>query len=159
MIDQIGYITGNVKSIDNNNIIVELEKPITSTGNVQLDGNVFVYRKQVNDFHNLNKDFLPYEIDIELWRRIVINTNHYWKSMGTREAMKSMLLLIGIPEPFIEIKEYIYTVDGKINPSEDPLTINDYPTTSYPYDTDGYPKAPLETNYFYFQISFFACTM
>ena len=102
---------------------------------------------------NLNEDFLPAEIDLELWRRIIINTNHYWKSMGTREAMKSMLLLIGIPEPFIDISEYIYTVDGKINPSVDPLTINDYPTSSFPYDADGYPKAPAETNFFYFQIS------
>jgi hypothetical protein len=102
---------------------------------------------------NLNTDLLPSEIDIELWRRIIINTNYYWKSMGTREAMKSMLLLVGIPEPFIDISEYVYTVDGIINPSEDPLTINDYPTSSFPYDSNGYPKAPAETNYFYFQIS------
>ena len=48
---------------------------------------------------NLNTDLMPAEIDIELWRRILINTNYFWKSKGTREALKSIFLLIGIPEP------------------------------------------------------------
>lgn len=102
---------------------------------------------------NLNDDILPAEIDIELWRRILNNTSYFWKTKGTREAIKSMFLLIGIPEPFINITEYVYTVEGKINPNTVPLTQDDFPSNSLPYDTEGYPKAPLETDDFYFQIS------
>jgi hypothetical protein len=102
---------------------------------------------------NLNTDLLPAEIDIELWRRIIMNTNYYWKAKGTREGIKSMFLIIGIPEPFINITEYVYTVEGKINPNTVTLNQEDFPTNSLPYDTDGYPAAPLETNDFFFQIS------
>lgn len=102
---------------------------------------------------NLNEDLMPAEIDIELWRRILINANYFWKSKGTRDAIKSMFLLIGIPEEFINITEYVYTVDGKINPNSVSLTIDQFPTNSLPYDVNGYPIAPLETKDFYFQIS------
>ena len=102
---------------------------------------------------NLDTDLMPAEIDIELWRRIIMNSSYFWKSKGTREAIKSVFLLIGIPEPFINITEYVYTVDGKINPNTVPFKISDFPTNSFPYDTDGYPKAPLENSDFYFQVS------
>ena len=106
------------------------------------------------DNSNFIQDTLtPSEIDIELWRRILINTNYFWKSKGTRESIKSLLLLLGIPEQFINITEYVYTVDGKINPDEAILVPVDYPTNSLPYDDLGYPKAVLETNDFFFQIS------
>jgi hypothetical protein len=106
-----------------------------------------------NTERNLNTDLLPAEIDVELWRRILINTNYFWKAKGTREAIKSMFLLIGIPEPFINITEYVYTVDSKINPNSVTLTQADFPSNSLPYDTNGYPKAPIETNNFYFQLN------
>lgn len=102
---------------------------------------------------NLNDQILPAEIDIELWRRIINNTSYFWKSKGTRQAIKSMFLLIGIPEPFINITEYVYTVDGKINPNNVTLTQADFPSNSLPYDNSGYPIAPLETNDFYFQLN------
>jgi hypothetical protein len=106
-----------------------------------------------NTERNLNTDLLPAEINIELWRRILINTNYFWKSKGTRQAIKAMFLLIGIPEPFINITEYVYTVNGKINPNTVPFTAADFPTNSLPYDNSGYPVAPVESNYFYFQVS------
>jgi hypothetical protein len=102
---------------------------------------------------NLKTDLLPAEINIELWRRILMNTNYFWKSKGTREAIKAMFLLIGIPEPFINITEYVYTVNGKIDPREVTLTQADFPSNSLPYDNSGYPVAPIETNSFYFQVS------
>ena len=102
---------------------------------------------------DLNENELPAEVDMELWRRILMNTSYFWKSKGTRQAIKSIFLLIGIPEPFINITEYVYTVDGKINPNTVALTARDFPSNSLPYDNSGYPKAPLETNDFFFQIS------
>ena len=102
---------------------------------------------------NLKTDLLPAEINIELWRRILINTNYFWKSKGTREAIKAMFLMIGIPAPFINITEYVYTVNGKIDPREVTLTQADFPSNSLPYDNSGYPIAPTETNAYYFQVS------
>ena len=103
--------------------------------------------------NDLNDNLLPVEIDIELWRRIIMNTNYFWKTKGTREAIKSMFLLIGIPEPFINITEYVYTVSDKINPNQVTLQPMDFVSNSYPFDSDGYPIAPPETTTFYFQIS------
>ncbi|MFW6377661.1 MAG: hypothetical protein ACOCZ5_03345, partial [bacterium] len=100
---------------------------------------------------NLDVDLLPAEIDIELWRRILINTNYYWRSKGTREAIISIFKLIGIPKQFINITEYVYTVEDKINPNKVELSEIDFPTNSLPYDNSGYPKAPVESNSFYFQ--------
>jgi hypothetical protein len=106
-----------------------------------------------NNERSLTEETLPSEIDIELWRRIIINASYFWKTKGTRQALKSIFLLIGIPEPFINITEYVYTVDGKIDPNSVELNITDFPTNSLPYDNNGYPVAPLETSDFYFQIS------
>lgn len=102
---------------------------------------------------SLSTDLTPAEVDIELWRRILINTNYFWKAKGTREAIKSMFLLIGIPEPFISITEYIYTVNGKIDPRDVTLSLEDLPSASLPYNNEGYPIAPQETPDFYFQTS------
>lgn len=96
---------------------------------------------------------IPAEIDIELWRRIILNSNYYWKSKGTRDAIISILLLIGVPEQFINLTEYVYTVDGVIDPNNVTLTLNDLPSASLPYDNNGYPTACTETNSFFFQIS------
>ena len=101
----------------------------------------------------LDEDLTPAEVDIEMWRRILINTNYFWKSKGTREAIKAMFMLIGIPEPFINITEYIYTVEGQIDPRQVPLTLDDLPSASLPYDESGYPIAPIETSDFYYQVS------
>lgn len=116
----------------------------------ELVDRIFGFEDRERDLFN---DPLPAEVDIELWRRILINTNYYWKSKGTRDAIKSMFLLIGIPEPFINITEYVYTVDGRIDPREVELTLDDLPSVSLPYDSDGYPIAPVESNNFFFQIS------
>jgi len=102
---------------------------------------------------NLNTELLPVEIDIELWRRIIMNTNYFWKTKGTREAIKAMFLMIGIPEPFINITEYVYTVDGRIDPRQMELQPIEFGSETYPFDSDGYPKAPPETSDFYFQLS------
>lgn len=105
------------------------------------------------DFEDSSDNYLPAEIDIELWRRIIINSNYYWKSKGTRDAIISILLLIGVPEQFINLTEYVYTIDDKIDVNSVELTLADLPSASLPYDSYGYPIAPIETNGFYFQIS------
>ncbi len=98
-------------------------------------------------------DYTPPEVDIELWRRIVMNTNYFFKAKGTRHALKAMFLLVGIPEPFIDIREYVYTVDQVIDPETVTVSLADLPSASLPYNNEGYPIAPKENKKFYFQIS------
>lgn len=99
-------------------------------------------------------DGITYEnINIELWRRILLNTNYYWKSKGTRHCVISILKLLGIPMEYIAFNEYIYTADYRINPNNVELELDDFPTDSLPYDSDGYHKSPLEDINFFFQTS------
>lgn len=98
----------------------------------------------------------PAELDIELWRTILINTNYLFKSKGTRKGIEAIFSLLGLPDSFIEINEYVYTVDGVINPNTVDLT-SIYPLnedlTKLPFDSNGYPVSPNEIPTFYFQIS------
>lgn len=101
--------------------------------------------------YGLKNSITPIEFDIELWRRILINSKYFWKSKGTRDVIKSMFMMVGVPEEFINISEYVYTVDGRIDTQSVILTEDDFPSNSFPFDSDGFPKAPLENNQFYFQ--------
>ncbi len=98
----------------------------------------------------------PTELDIELWRRIIMNTNYLFKAKGTRKAIEAIFALIGAPDCLIEFNEYVYTVNGRINPDNVDLTIL-FPVneglTRLPYDSNGYPQSVNQTNDFFFQIS------
>jgi hypothetical protein len=95
------------------------------------------------------------EVDIELWRRLVINSAWFMKSKGTRRAIETLFTFIGVPECLISFNENVYVVNGKINPSNVDLTTifnltpNELPPSLF--DDDGYPVAPIKTNLYYFQ--------
>ncbi len=84
------------------------------------------------------------EVDIELWRRLVINTSWFMKSKGTRKSIETIFSFIGAPDCLIVFDEYVYVVDGKINPTMVDPTMLINPGT-IPYDEDGYPIAPKPT--------------
>jgi len=96
---------------------------------------------------------LPSQINIELWRRILINTNYLWKSKGTRHAVEAILLMLGIPSMFLNISEFIYLVDNKINPNTVTISLSELSSPTLPYDSNGYPITPIENNNYYFQVS------
>jgi hypothetical protein len=89
-------------------------------------------------------------VDIELWRRILLNTAWLYKSKGTRKAIEVIFEFIGAPAGLVEISEHVYLASGKINP--DLVTI-DFPTGTKPFDADGYPITIREEDFFFFQIS------
>jgi hypothetical protein len=95
------------------------------------------------------------EVDIEIWRRLVINTAWFMKSKGTRKSIETIFSFIGAPECLLVFNEHVYVVDGKINPTlVDPSILIDTGTTQtipIPYDDDGYPIAPIPTSSIYFQ--------
>lgn len=99
------------------------------------------------------EEFSSENMNIELWRRILINTNYFWKAKGTRKSIISILSLLGLPDEFINFNEFIYTADGIINPNNVQLELDDFPTNTVSYDKLGFPKTPLEDSNFFFQIS------
>ena len=92
-------------------------------------------------------DDTPAEIDIELWRRIIINSFYLFKSKGTRKSIEFALELVGIPLEIMDINEYVYVADHQL-PYNNFYNIFNQSISDYPIDTDGYPTTPPYT---YFQ--------
>lgn len=55
----------------------------------------------------------PAELDVELYRRIIMNTAYLFKSKGTRKVVEFIFELIGAPEAMTQINEYIVLADGR----------------------------------------------
>ena len=94
------------------------------------------------------------DLDIELWRRIILNTSYLFKSKGTRKGIEAIFSFIGVPDCILSLDEYVYTVSGKIDPNTVILD-NIFPLNLdlavLPYNKQGYPVAPNEISNFYFQ--------
>ena len=54
-----------------------------------------------------------YQVNLEIWRRILINIVWLYKKKGTRDALQFIFKLIGAPDALINLNEFIY----QINPS------------------------------------------
>ncbi len=54
------------------------------------------------------------EVDIELWRRLVINTSWFLKSKGTRKSIETIFNFIGAPEALINFDEHVYVADAPV---------------------------------------------
>ncbi len=95
------------------------------------------------------------EADIELWRRIILNTPWIWKSKGARKSVEFLLRFIGAPQGLVKFNEYIYRADAPIdvNLFKQALILNglDPDLTLYPIDDDGYPNPLPNTPDMYFQ--------
>ena len=57
----------------------------------------------------------PAELDIELYRRILMNTSYLFKSKGTRKSIEFLLSLLGAPDALVEFNEHIVVADARIN--------------------------------------------
>tara|TARA_R110002012_G_scaffold2077_3_gene9814 strand:- start:3666 stop:11855 length:8190 start_codon:yes stop_codon:yes gene_type:complete len=57
----------------------------------------------------------PSELDIDLYRRLILNTAYLFKSKGTRKAIEFMLRFIGAPEALIQFNEHVYVAGQRIN--------------------------------------------
>ena len=87
------------------------------------------------------KSFSPTEVNIELWRRIIINTGYLLRSKGTRQAIEAIFSMIGAPEALIEINEHVFLTDRVVkigdttrNTLQFDTFINDtYGETQYAY--------------------------
>jgi len=97
----------------------------------------------------------PAEADIELWRRIILNTPWIWKSKGARKTIEFLLRFIGTPNGLITFNEHIYKVNKPIDVElfKQVLLLNglDDDITLYPIDEEGYPRFFADTDDMYFQ--------
>lgn len=97
----------------------------------------------------------PVEADIELWRRIILNSPWIWKSKGARKTIEFFLRFIGTPEGLITFNEHIYRANGPINVDlfQQILQLQglDDDISLYPIDSDGYPRPLPNTEGMYFQ--------
>lgn len=97
----------------------------------------------------------PAEYDIELWRRIILNTPWVWKSKGSRKSIEFFLNFIGTPTGLITFNEHIYRASAPINIDIflQVLSKNNLDTnlSLYPIDENGYPKPLPDTPDMYFQ--------
>jgi len=102
-----------------------------------------------------SRGLTPAEAEIELWRRIILNTPWIWKSKGTRKSVEFLFDFIGTPNGLVEFNEYIY----KVKKPMDMRLFNDilfetYGDTSLDglnIDSEGYPKFLPNTSDMYFQ--------
>lgn len=86
-------------------------------------------------------DDTPQEIDIELWRRIIINSFYLFKSKGTRKSIEFILEIVGIPIEIMDINEYVYVAEHSL-PYGYYYNLFHEDLALYPIDRQGYPTTP-----------------
>ena len=96
------------------------------------------------------------EADVELWRRIILNSPWLWKSKGARKSIEFLLKFIGIPTGLVTFNEYIYKAESPINIDlfKSALDLNGLDNTDltiYPIDENGYPYPLADTGSLYYQ--------
>jgi hypothetical protein len=95
------------------------------------------------------------QADIELWRRLILNSPWIWKSKGARKAIEFLLKFIGSPDGLVTFNEHVYKIDAPIDVDmfTKILEANNLSTdlASYSIDKDGYPYFQPDTNDMYFQ--------
>jgi hypothetical protein len=128
---------GIISSVSENDLLANYIKPSKSTYSGESVG------------------LTPVEADIELWRRIILNTPWIWKSKGARKSIEFLLRFIGVPQGLVNFNEYVYIADKPIDMIQfsQILELNGLNTdlTTYPVDSDGYPNPLPDTDEMYFQ--------
>ena len=186
-VDGIAYMT-NVTYDGKNNIPNELIKNFAQTlgfatpstlNNDKFVNSILGVDTPLYSGSSLSKT--PAELDIELYRRILLNISHLFKSKGSRKSIEFLLELLGAPPALIEFNEYVILADQRINTKKfeslwEPLSDGTFTTgkikysipyqtfftatattahpfirRDYPVDDDGYPTVPRTNNNYFFQ--------
>ena len=120
-VDGIAYMT-NVSYDGKNNIPNKLIKNFAQTLGwttpSTLDNTTFldsVLGMETPQYSGTSISQTPAELDVELYRRILLNIAYLFKSKGTRKSIEFLLGLLGAPEALVEFNEYVVLADAKIN--------------------------------------------
>lgn len=60
------------------------------------------------------------KLNVEIWKRILININWLYKRKGTRDALQFIFKLIGAPECLINLNEFVYEINKVVNTNKTP---------------------------------------
>ena len=74
-----------------------------------------------SSFTGVGVQSTPDELNYQYYRNLILNSAYLFKSKGTRKSIEVLLRLIGAPDALVEVNEFIYLADQKIN-------INDFKT-------------------------------
>ncbi len=110
-------------------------------------------------FQGYSRELSPNQIDVELWRRLVINAWWLFRSKGTRKVLEFFMNLFRINNCLVSMDERIYIVKNKLNLTKlrkqfsdlfgpDYFNIN---RKSFPVDDYGFPRILRNTEDYYFQ--------
>lgn len=126
---------------------------ISSISNIDLLSN-YVNTTQ-STFEGHERGLSPIEAEVELWRRIILNTPWLWKSKGTRKAIEFLFKFIGSPDGLVDFNEFIYVAKNSLDIElfKEILEANgdDTDITELNIDSEGFPKVLSDTNEMYFQ--------
>lgn len=102
-------------------------------------------------FSGTSVNYTQEQIDIELYRRLILNIGWLWKSKGTRKAIEFLFRFIGAPEALVNFNEYIVMVDKPLDMDEIKKLLYIYTgevsendLNNIPYDKNGYPLPPID---------------
>lgn len=113
-------------------------------------------------FSGYSRSLSSKELDIELWRRLVINAWWLFKSKGTRKVIEFFFKLFNIPQCMVSLDEYVYLASNRLDIDKvydqlikifelAGLSVEDVNLSNYPLDLEGFPRVLPETNTNYFQ--------
>ena len=94
------------------------------------------------EFKGVSTNKTPVELNLELYRKILVNTAYLFKSKGTRKSIEFLLRLIGAPEGLIEFNEHIYLAGNRINMNKFNQKIDSFSGGTYTEDV------PVRNQYF-----------
>ena len=115
-------------------------------------------------FSGYSRSLSAKELDVELWRRLVINAWWLWKSKGTRKVIEFFFNLFNIPGCMVSLDEYIYLAKDRLDFDKVWQQISDiygglmfvpFTNDDIPMDVYGFPRVLPETNDNYFQMNGF----
>jgi len=125
----------------------------TSISQIDVLGNFLSLNSNYYDGHS--RGLTDAEAEIELWRRIVLNTPWIWKSKGTRKAIEFLFKFIGAPSGLVSFNEYLYVaktpVDVELTTQMMEYFNDTTDLSSLNLDTNGFPKVLPNTPEMYFQ--------
>jgi len=102
-------------------------------------------------FSGTSVNYTQEQIDIELYRRLILNIGWLWKSKGTRKAVEFLFRFIGAPEALVNFNEYLVMVDKPLDMDGIKKLlyiytgeVNENVLSNIPYDENGYPLPPID---------------
>jgi len=110
-------------------------------------------------FAGYSRELSAKEIDIELWRRLVINAWWLFRSKGTRKVLEFFMKLFGINNCLVTMDERVYLAKDRLDLNAVRRQFNslfgpdyfDLNYNTFPFDDNGFPEVPKDDETFWFQ--------